>query len=163
MDSDAMVNSRDLIWLLEKAMKKNGWGSGKFLIDGFPKNIENVQDWERLMAFRSELIGVLEFSLDNEGMREGLMQKGYSEKIIDKRVWYYENKTIDALDSLAEGKMGVKQVNCSGGETENMERASEVVGVLVKDWRKKFTGDVAYLVNLERWNSPVKPAGKKNF
>lgn len=102
MDSDAMVNSRDLIWLLEKAMKKNGWGRGKFLIDGFPKNMENVQDWERLMAFRSELVGVLEFSLDNEGMKEGLMQKGYSEKIIDKRVWYYENKTIDALDSLAE-------------------------------------------------------------
>lgn len=59
--------------------------------------------------------------------------------------------------------MDVRQVNCSGGETEVMERASEVVGVMMKDWRKKFSGDVAYLVNLDNWNSPVKPAGKRYY
>jgi hypothetical protein len=31
--------------LLEKAMQKAGMENGRFLIDGFPRNIENLSTW----------------------------------------------------------------------------------------------------------------------
>ena len=31
-------------------MKKKGWEDGRFLIDGFPRNIENMSTWINLMG-----------------------------------------------------------------------------------------------------------------
>jgi len=36
--------------LIKAAMKKNGWASKKFLIDGFPRNSENQTGWEQAMS-----------------------------------------------------------------------------------------------------------------
>ena len=40
-----MVKSEITVTLLEKAMRKQGWENGKFVIDGFPRNHENYNSW----------------------------------------------------------------------------------------------------------------------
>lgn len=40
-----IVPSEITVFLLENAMKKIGFEGGRFLIDGFPRNIENLNKW----------------------------------------------------------------------------------------------------------------------
>ena len=35
--------------LLVRAMEKSGMKNGRFLVDGFPRNIENLSTWEKHM------------------------------------------------------------------------------------------------------------------
>jgi UMP-CMP kinase len=44
-----IVPSEITVMLLQKAMEKAGLKGGRFLIDGFPRNIENLSTWEKLM------------------------------------------------------------------------------------------------------------------
>ena len=37
-----IVKAEITIGLLEKAMRKNGWEKSKFLIDGFPRDLDNL-------------------------------------------------------------------------------------------------------------------------
>jgi len=36
--------------LIKTAMKASGWTEKKFLIDGFPRNQDNVDGWDRVMG-----------------------------------------------------------------------------------------------------------------
>ena len=36
--------------LLKRAMEQNGWDGGKFLIDGFPRNMDNLTGWKKVMG-----------------------------------------------------------------------------------------------------------------
>ena len=56
-----IVPSEITVGLLEDAMKKNGWNQHIFIIDGFPRNIENHSNWETLMKDKVEVKKVLVF------------------------------------------------------------------------------------------------------
>ncbi len=36
--------------LLKRGMEKQGWNAKRFLIDGFPRNEDNYQGWQRAMG-----------------------------------------------------------------------------------------------------------------
>ena len=45
-----IVKAEITIGLLEKAMRKNGWEKSKFLIDGFPRDEDNLAKWNSMMG-----------------------------------------------------------------------------------------------------------------
>ena len=45
-----IVKAEITIGLLEKAMKANGWNKSKFLIDGFPRDEDNLAKWNEMMG-----------------------------------------------------------------------------------------------------------------
>jgi UMP-CMP kinase len=45
-----MVPGDITINLIKDAMKKAGWADKRFLIDGFPRNEDNQDGWERILA-----------------------------------------------------------------------------------------------------------------
>ena len=45
-----IVKAEITIGLLEKAMRKNGWEKSKFLIDGFPRDADNLAKWNSMMG-----------------------------------------------------------------------------------------------------------------
>lgn len=45
-----IVPSEITVGLLRNAMQSNGWASKRFLVDGFPRNQENVDVWNRIMT-----------------------------------------------------------------------------------------------------------------
>jgi UMP-CMP kinase len=50
--------------LLKKAMQKHGWSQSKFLIDGFPRNIENEEGWVKEMEQCTDMRFVLFLDAD---------------------------------------------------------------------------------------------------
>ena len=45
-----IVKAEITIGLLEKAMRKHGWEKSKFLIDGFPRDEDNLAKWNSMMG-----------------------------------------------------------------------------------------------------------------
>ena len=52
--------------LIKAAMENNGWASGKFLVDGFPRNQDNYDGWNEVMGDSIQLAGVLHFVVTEE-------------------------------------------------------------------------------------------------
>lgn len=74
MAEGALVPTIDLIGLVEAAMKKNGWADSKFLIDGFPRNEENITCWGEHLANKVNTQGVLFLEIsDPQLMRDRLL------------------------------------------------------------------------------------------
>lgn len=49
-------------------METNGWGSAKFLVDGFPRNEDNYTGWNEVMGDSITLAGVLHFVVEEEAL-----------------------------------------------------------------------------------------------
>ena len=47
--------------LLKKAMSDAGWEKQKFLVDGFPRNEDNVAGWNAVMGDEVDVLGVIFF------------------------------------------------------------------------------------------------------
>lgn len=45
IDKGEIVPVKVTVNLIKRAMEKNGWEKGKFLIDGFPRNLDNETGW----------------------------------------------------------------------------------------------------------------------
>ena len=50
IDKGQIVPVKITVNLIKKAMEKNGWENGKFLIDGFPRNQDNQEGWMDVMG-----------------------------------------------------------------------------------------------------------------
>ncbi|KAF4647558.1 cytidine monophosphate (UMP-CMP) kinase 1, cytosolic, partial [Perkinsus olseni] len=46
----AIVPVEITVNLLKRAMEKHDWEHGRFLIDGFPRNEDNLDGWERVLG-----------------------------------------------------------------------------------------------------------------
>lgn len=95
--------------LLEKAMKKAGFEGGRFLIDGFPRNIENLSTWEKIMNDKINLPFILHLECSQEIMVNRLLKRGEtsgrSDDNIDsikKRLVTYENETREIVKYYSE-------------------------------------------------------------
>uniref|UniRef100_T1E8G0 Putative ump-cmp kinase family n=1 Tax=Anopheles aquasalis TaxID=42839 RepID=T1E8G0_ANOAQ len=66
--------------LLENAMNKTQEASGndRFLIDGFPRNEDNLQGWTKKMADKVELQFVLFFECSEQQCTERCLKRGFS-------------------------------------------------------------------------------------
>ena len=54
--------------LIKKAMEKHGWQDKKYLIDGFPRNDDNYQGWNSIMAEITDMRFVLFIECTKENM-----------------------------------------------------------------------------------------------
>ena len=54
--------------LIKKAMEKQGWHAKKYLIDGFPRNEENYQGWNKIMGDITDMRFVLFIDCTKENM-----------------------------------------------------------------------------------------------
>lgn len=92
--------------LLQKAMEKAmAEGKRSFLIDGFPRNLDNVQGWERVVADSAEVLGVLFFQANEKEMETRLIGRGETSGRVDdniesirKRFRTYEKETMPIVE-----------------------------------------------------------------
>lgn len=97
--------------LLDRAMKSSG--SKKFLIDGFPRNFDNLLVWYDIMGKTCSIIFVLNMDLNEEDMMIRLLERAKSsgrsddnEETIKKRfkTFYIDTMPVLNIYSLA-GKL----------------------------------------------------------
>lgn len=96
--------------LLREAMERSG--NSKFLIDGFPRNLNNLEGWNRVMGDAAEVLFVLFFDCPEAVMEARLMERGRTSGRVDdnidtirKRFHTYVDSTRPIIDRFAsEGK-----------------------------------------------------------
>lgn len=95
--------------LLEKAMKKVGFEGGRFLIDGFPRNIENLSTWEKIMNSKTVTPFILHLVCSEETMLNRLLKRGETSgrsddniNSIKKRFATYESETKEIVKYYSE-------------------------------------------------------------
>lgn len=103
----AIVPVEITIGLIEKAMVKSG--ADKFLVDGFPRNADNLQGWERVMNDKAEVKFVLYLECPTETCIERVLERGRSSgrgddniEVMRKRLQTYENETRPIIDIFAQ-------------------------------------------------------------
>jgi UMP-CMP kinase len=75
IDKGLMVPGDITINLMKKAMKGAGWASKKYLIDGFPRNEENIDGWNRVMNNEANVAGVLYLECSKDTMIERVVKR----------------------------------------------------------------------------------------
>lgn len=97
--------------LIRKAMERSG--ATKFLIDGFPRNFNNLEGWNTVMENKAIVEGVLFYEVDEDVLVKRLLKRaetsGRSDDNIDsilKRLHTYNQSTVPVLDHFAkQGKV----------------------------------------------------------
>lgn len=95
--------------LLKKGMEKKGWLEKKFLIDGFPRNQDNYDGWQRVMGDLVEVPFILFMDADEDTMINRIMERsktsGRNDDNIEslrKRFATFKNETMPIVDLFAE-------------------------------------------------------------
>uniref|UniRef100_A0A1L8EE30 UMP-CMP kinase n=1 Tax=Haematobia irritans TaxID=7368 RepID=A0A1L8EE30_HAEIR len=119
--------------LLEAAMKKSG--KNKFLIDGFPRNQDNLEGWNRQMSDKVDFQFVLFFNCSEEVCVNRCLSRGQSGsgrsddnmESLKKRIQTYNNDSLPIIKHFEElGK--VKQIDASPSADEVFSKVEEVFG-----------------------------------
>ena len=147
-----IVPSSITIGLLLKAMHKKdaertaggagaGAGAGppvegplRFLVDGFPRNMENMEDWVRMAGFDCAM--VLFFDCPEEEMERRLLARGQHSgrsddniESIRKRFRTYRDSTMRVLEHYQRlGKL--RRVDATGEQCEVAERVRAIATVV---------------------------------
>jgi len=118
--------------LLEKAMKDTMEESevkNNFLIDGFPRNQNNMDGWNSAMGDKSNLRFVLFFDCSEEVCMKRCLKRGEAgsgrsddnEEILRKRIVTYNDSTRAIVNHYAEKGL-VRTVDASGNPDEVFEQ-----------------------------------------
>eukprot|EP00915_Cephaloidophora_sp_WS-2016_P004194 GHVH01005640.1.p1 GENE.GHVH01005640.1~~GHVH01005640.1.p1 ORF type:complete len:195 (-),score=19.02 GHVH01005640.1:57-641(-) len=95
--------------LLKKKMKNLGWSCEKFLIDGFPRNQNNLDGWNKIMGDEVEIRFCLSVTCPEEVMEKRLLQRGQTSgrtddniESIRKRFRTFNDETADIISHFAD-------------------------------------------------------------
>lgn len=118
--------------LLKKAMDA-AKGKSKFLIDGFPRNLDNVTGWNSVIGESAIVRGVFFFDCSEEVMEKRLLKRGETSgrdddkiDVIKKRFQTYINDTKPIVD-LYDKKGLVKKIEAGPEQEEVWKRVDALV------------------------------------
>jgi len=101
------------IGLLKRAMESST--SQRFLIDGFPRNWDNLNGWEKTMNGLSEVESVLFIDCDESESRRRLLDRGLTsgrsddnEESAKKRFITYRESTLPIINYFSQQKKVLK-------------------------------------------------------
>ncbi|XP_061720792.1 UMP-CMP kinase [Cydia pomonella] len=123
--------------LLHKAMQKSG--KTRFLIDGFPRNKDNLDGWERVMTDKTKLLFVLFFECGRDLCTERCLGRGAAGsgrsddnlESLQKRFNTYLNDTMPIIDHY--DRLGlVRRINAEVGPAEVFESVKKVFTAVEK-------------------------------
>lgn len=103
--------------LLKRGMEKQGWAEKRFLIDGFPRNQDNYEGWQRAMCEIVDVPFILFMDADEDTMINRIMERsktsGRNDDNIDslrKRFETFRKETMPIVEMYgAVGK--AKRIN----------------------------------------------------
>lgn len=91
--------------LLKKGMEKQGWAAKRFLIDGFPRNQDNFDGWERVIGSSVEVPFILFMDADEDTMISRIIERSKTSgrnddniESLKKRFATFRNETMPIVD-----------------------------------------------------------------
>lgn len=117
--------------LLHRAMQNSG--KTRFLIDGFPRNRDNLDGWERVMADKTKLLFVLFFECSPDACTERCLGRGAAGsgrsddnlESIQKRFVTYISDTMPIINHY-EAQNLVRKINAESSPEKVFESVKEV-------------------------------------
>jgi len=112
-----LVPARIPVRLIKKAMRKAGWTKNYYLVDGFPRNQENLDAWQQIFKDSVDVKFILYYDCSFETMEKRIMERsktsGRSDDNADaikKRFQTYQNETKPVIDFF-EAKNEIRKIN----------------------------------------------------
>lgn len=105
MSEGGLVPTSEILGLLRTAMKKKGWAKSTFLVDGFPRNSENMESFKNNLLSEVNLVGVLFFEVESETMKQRCLNRSQGRaddniETIMKRLNTYVNHTLPMIEEI---------------------------------------------------------------
>jgi UMP-CMP kinase len=133
------------VGLLKTAMELSG--GTHFLIDGFPRDLDNLHCWEKEMNSSTQLLFLLFLDCDETLMTERLLERGKSSgrsddniETIKKRFIVYEEQTRPIVNHFTTLNM-VKKVDANGTQDEVYSQVKTIFDAIHdKKDERVFTG-----------------------
>jgi len=134
MTEGALVTSTDLVELVKAAMAKS---DGPFMLDGFPRNHDNVNAWGTMMEADTNTVGMLCLRLSPETCKERLLGRNEgraddNEETILKRLNVFETETVPVIEDM-KAKGNVMEVDASKSKEEVFEECCAHLDKLMKE------------------------------
>jgi len=86
-------------------MEKQGWAAKRFLIDGFPRNQDNFDGWERVIGSSVEVPFILFMDADEDTMISRIIERSKTSgrnddniESLKKRFATFRNETMPIVD-----------------------------------------------------------------
>lgn len=123
--------------LLKNAMAKSP--RSRFLIDGFPRNFDNVQGWEKVVGEEADVLGVLFYDTAEDVMERRLVERGKTSGRTDDNVASIKKRFRTFLDSTMPvvehyAKQGKVRRICSSAPIEEVfEDTKRVIAPIVEE------------------------------
>lgn len=121
--------------LLENAMKESG--KETFLVDGFPRNKDNLDGWTRQMGTKTDVKGVLFYECSEKLCVDRCMERGKqsgrsddNEETLTKRIKTYNESTLPIIQHFDSLKM-VKRIDASKSVDEVYRETETAIKQLV--------------------------------
>ncbi|CAD7093097.1 unnamed protein product [Hermetia illucens] len=121
--------------LLENAMNHNikQFGKNKFLIDGFPRNQDNLDGWNEQMSDKTEILFVLFFNCSEDICTERCLGRGKSgsgrsddnAESVKKRINTYNNDSLPIIEHFKELNL-VREIDASLSADEVFAKVQQV-------------------------------------
>lgn len=91
--------------LIKEAMERHGWNKKKFLIDGFPRNMNNYEGWMKVMGDQVIVPFIVVCDADEDTMIERILERAKTSGRIDdnieslkKRFAVFKNETLPIVN-----------------------------------------------------------------
>eukprot|EP00929_Paragymnodinium_shiwhaense_P046220 TRINITY_DN23529_c0_g1_i2.p1 TRINITY_DN23529_c0_g1~~TRINITY_DN23529_c0_g1_i2.p1 ORF type:complete len:226 (-),score=67.48 TRINITY_DN23529_c0_g1_i2:194-871(-) len=118
------VPSEIIAQLLENAMREGGWSSSKFIIDGYPRSVEQLQGWDATLSKKVRFLFCLDLEVSEAEMRTRLLGRAATsgrlddnEETIVKRFATFKAETGPLLDFF-DSKGLLRRVDGDRGKEE---------------------------------------------
>merc|ERR1711920_607487 len=129
MREGKIVPSEITVRLLLQAMTKLQQTCGKtnFIIDGFPRNVENALAWTRVVKDQdgAELLGALYFNVSDDELKKRLLSRSSSSGRVDdnidsiqKRLQQHSADSALVLNALRQNDCRVIEIDGNSSPTE---------------------------------------------
>mmetsp|Transcript_12648 Transcript_12648/g.40745 ORF Transcript_12648/g.40745 Transcript_12648/m.40745 type:complete len:268 (-) Transcript_12648:198-1001(-) len=116
-----LIPSEVTVGLVEEEMRRQGWEGGRYLIDGFPRSLDNYETWDRLLGNKAHIKFVLLIECSQAVMEQRLLKRGQTSgrsddniETIRKRFITFKEETVPVQD-LLESRGLVRTVNSDPG------------------------------------------------
>ena len=103
--------------LIKKAMENNGWEAHKYLVDGFPRNEDNVTGWNEVMNDITNVPIVFWFDVSEQELEKRIMERSKTSgrnddnpETLRKRFRQFNEEQVHIINKFAEQGI-VRKIN----------------------------------------------------
>ena len=127
-----------MVRLVKEKVERNNYG-GRYLLDGFPRGQDNMDEWEKSMAKAVNLRSVIFFDCAEEELKRRLIERGKTsgrsddnEESIVKRLGVFNEQTKPVVEHYSgQGKLVRIEANREiSAITADVETHLDSIGIL---------------------------------